>query len=102
MFGSFISGFIIGDNKFDIKKSYSIALLVESLQLFIGFMLLSNHIIYGDWFVAMACGTQNGIGTSYSGAIIRTTHMSGIITGINKNYYYRYWEYSWTIFWSSF
>ena len=30
----------------------------------------------------MACGLQNAMATSYSGAVIRTTHMTGIVTDL--------------------
>ena len=30
----------------------------------------------------MACGLQNAMATSYSGAVIRTTHMTGILTDL--------------------
>ncbi|MEF1282305.1 YoaK family protein, partial [Vibrio fortis] len=37
---------------------------------------------YGQYFASAACGLQNAMITTYSGAIIRTTHMSGIITDL--------------------
>merc|ERR1719401_1610209 len=34
------------------------------------------------YLCAAACGLQNGMATSYSGAVIRTTHVTGIATDI--------------------
>ena len=36
----------------------------------------------GAYFVSLACGLQNGICTTFSGAVIRTTHVTGILTDI--------------------
>jgi uncharacterized membrane protein YoaK (UPF0700 family) len=32
--------------------------------------------------LSLACGLQNGMTTFYSGAIIRTTHVTGTLTGL--------------------
>lgn len=82
MFGSFVSGFIIGDSKFKLGRSYGLVLLIESSALFMSFMLLKNEKIVGELFAAFACGAQNAITTMYSGAVVRTTHMTGIVTDI--------------------
>lgn len=34
------------------------------------------------YFVSLACGLQNGLCTTFSGAVIRTTHVTGILTDI--------------------
>ena len=34
------------------------------------------------YLAAMAMGMQNGMATTYSGAVVRTTHMTGIVTDI--------------------
>ncbi len=36
----------------------------------------------GAYLVSLACGLQNGMCTTFSGAVIRTTHVTGIITDI--------------------
>ncbi len=36
----------------------------------------------GAYLVSLACGLQNGLCTTFSGAVIRTTHMTGILTDI--------------------
>ena len=47
-------------------------------------MLLNKDNINGECFAAFACGLQNALTTSYSGAVVRTTHLSGIITDIGN------------------
>jgi xanthosine utilization system XapX-like protein len=36
----------------------------------------------GGYLVSLACGLQNGMCTTFSGAVIRTTHVTGILTDI--------------------
>jgi uncharacterized membrane protein YoaK (UPF0700 family) len=38
--------------------------------------------IPGAYLVCLGCGLQNGMCTTFSGAVIRTTHVSGILTDI--------------------
>jgi uncharacterized membrane protein YoaK (UPF0700 family) len=44
--------------------------------------LLSMDSFYGHFFASAACGLQNALATTYSGAVIRTTHVTGIFTDL--------------------
>ena len=39
--------------------------------------LFEEHQIWGALAAAMACGLQNAMATTFSGAVVRTTHLSG-------------------------
>ena len=82
--GSFLAGFLVGDSRFQLGKSYGYALLIECGFLFISFLCLKKELVIGNWFAAFACGLQNAICTSYSGFAVRTTHMTGIVTDIGN------------------
>ncbi|KAJ3029148.1 UNVERIFIED_CONTAM: hypothetical protein HDU68_012917 [Siphonaria sp. JEL0065] len=84
MFGAFISGYMVGDGKFVLGRSYGYALLLESAMLFASFVTLKGEYIVGEWCAAFACGLQNAMATSYSGLVVRTTHMTGIATDIGN------------------
>ncbi|KAJ3009213.1 hypothetical protein HKX48_008096 [Thoreauomyces humboldtii] len=84
MFGAFIAGFMVGDNKFRLGRAYGYALILEAAMLFGSFVFLRKELILGEWCAAFACGLQNALATSYSGAVVRTTHMTGIITDIGN------------------
>ena len=45
-------------------------------------MLLSSGSFYGLLLASAACGLQNALATTYSGAIVRTTHVTGIFTDL--------------------
>jgi uncharacterized membrane protein YoaK (UPF0700 family) len=84
MFGAFVSGYMVGDSKFQLGKSYGYALLLESFMLFMSFATLKRELILGEWCAAFACGLQNAMATQYSGMVVRTTHMTGLATDIGN------------------
>lgn len=80
--GCLISGFIIRQNTLKLGRRYGGVLAIESFLLFAAAHLLTRGSFAGDCLASMACGLQNAMATSYSGAVIRTTHMTGIITDL--------------------
>ncbi len=72
---------------FDLRRTYGWALLLEAFFLWISY-LVSNRAAaktgwwFSEYFAAIACGMQNALCTSYSGAILRTTHLTGACTDI--------------------
>ncbi|KAL2918060.1 hypothetical protein HK105_202474 [Polyrhizophydium stewartii] len=84
VFGAFISGFIVGDNRFKLGANYGFTLFLESGALCVSFLFLRRELIVGEWAAAFACGLQNAMVTSYSGLAVRTTHMTGLATDIGN------------------
>ncbi|RYY76182.1 MAG: DUF1275 domain-containing protein [Gammaproteobacteria bacterium] len=82
LMGAVLSGFIVGNTALKLGRRYSFALFIESLFLFIAFLLLNNNSLHGYYFASAACGLQNALTSTYSGAVIRTTHVSGLFTDI--------------------
>lgn len=80
--GTALSGFIIKDSTLQLGRRYGVALLLESILLFISVPLLSRNNILGMYTAACACGLQNAMVSTYSGAVIRTTHLSGMFTDL--------------------
>ncbi|TLD72764.1 DUF1275 domain-containing protein [Phragmitibacter flavus] len=80
--GSVLSGFIIQQSTLRLGRRYGVTLLIESLLLLLATPLLMKDLRWGEYLATCACGVQNAMATSYSGAVIRTTHMSGIITDL--------------------
>ncbi|KAL2918111.1 hypothetical protein HK105_202525 [Polyrhizophydium stewartii] len=67
VFGAFISGFIVGDNRFKLGANYGFTLFLESGALCVSFLFLRRELIVGEWAASFACGLQNAMVTSYSG-----------------------------------
>jgi uncharacterized membrane protein YoaK (UPF0700 family) len=82
MVGSVISGYLIENTSLKLGRHYYGALLVEGFFLFIAMIFLENGFRYGHYLASAACGIQNALITTYSGAIIRTTHVTGIFTDL--------------------
>jgi uncharacterized membrane protein YoaK (UPF0700 family) len=80
--GTIISGLIIEDSVLKIDGRYGIVLLIESFLLFVSVPLLKNQRLYGMYTAACACGLQNAMVSTYSGAVVRTTHLSGMFTDL--------------------
>jgi uncharacterized membrane protein YoaK (UPF0700 family) len=80
--GCVLSGVLVREKTLQLGRRYGIALVCESALLFAATYFLVNGQGAGDHLAAMACGLQNALATSYSGAVIRTTHITGIITDL--------------------
>jgi len=80
--GTVISGFIIQDSTLQLGRRYGVALFLESILLFIAVPLLNRHNIFGIYSASCACGLQNAMVSTYSGAVVRTTHVSGMFTDL--------------------
>ncbi len=80
--GCVFSGVLIHNSTLQLGRRYGIALVCESALLFAATWLLLRGQGAGDFLAAMACGLQNALATSYSGAVIRTTHITGIMTDL--------------------
>lgn len=82
LFGASIAGFLLHDSTLKLGRHYDTALVLESLLLIASAWLLISGSFYGHFLASAACGLQNALATTYSGAIIRTTHVTGIFTDL--------------------
>lgn len=80
--GAALSGMIVRDTSLQLGQRYGVALLVESALLVAAVPLIHEHANAGLWLVAGASGLQNAMVTTFSGAVVRTTHMTGIVTDL--------------------
>lgn len=80
--GAVLSGIFIESTALKLGRRYGVALCFESLLLFGAYLLLRENITAGQYLASAACGLQNAMITTFSGAVVRTTHMTGIITDL--------------------
>ena len=80
--GAVLSGLIIQDSTLRLGRRYGVVLALESLLLATAVPLLVHSQIWGMWLAAMACGLQNAMVSTYSGSVVRTTHLSGMFTDL--------------------
>lgn len=80
--GAMLSGMIIQDSTLKLGRRYGVVLSLESMLLFAAIPLFKQQQIWGALAAAMACGLQNALATTFSGAVVRTTHLSGMFTDL--------------------
>ncbi len=100
--GAFIASMIVeSDVLGTVAYAYGAALAIEA-SLLVAFMLASagrggGHLLH-DMEGALLCGAmgmQNSLVTRLSGAVVRTTHLTGVITdlGIEGARWFRWWRW---------
>lgn len=92
--GALLSGMIIRDATLHHSRRYGVALVVESLLLFASAWGFGADGVWANMAAAAAAGLQNALASSFSGAVVRTSHMTGIVTdlGINLGHALRQFE----------
>jgi uncharacterized membrane protein YoaK (UPF0700 family) len=82
LFGAMLSGLIIGNSTVQLGRRYGVVLVLEGLFLGLATQLLNTLPILAVSFASLACGIQNGMASNYRGMIIRTTHVTGVVTDL--------------------
>jgi uncharacterized membrane protein YoaK (UPF0700 family) len=82
LLGTVLSGLIIEDTALKLGRHYGIALVLESALLFCSWLLFDHTNEWGLYFAACACGLQNAMVSTFSGTVVRTTHVSGMFTDL--------------------
>ena len=80
--GTMLSGMIVQQSTLKLGRRYGVALTLESLLLFAAIPFLDAANSVGLYLASVAMGLQNGMVSAYSGAIIRTTHVTGVFTDL--------------------
>jgi uncharacterized membrane protein YoaK (UPF0700 family) len=90
LLGSMISGFFIRSEKFHPNRKYGLLILFESALLIAMCLTLPNtNPSSNGWseflslsLGSMSFGLQNALCTNLTGAVVRTTHVTGLLTDI--------------------
>ncbi|MBB5885140.1 DUF1275 domain-containing protein [Xanthomonas sp. LMG 8992] len=80
--GSMLGGFIVQDSRLRLGRRYGVALALEALLLLAAMQAFKQQQLAGAVLAAIACGLQNATTTIYSGAVVRTTHLTGMFTDL--------------------
>lgn len=82
LIGSTISGFFLKGQSLRLGRHYESLLALEGVLLLGAIVFLEQQATFGIYLASTACGLQNALATTYSGAVIRTTHVTGVLTDI--------------------
>ncbi|KFL37415.1 YoaK family protein [Arenimonas donghaensis] len=80
--GAALSGLLIQDSVLRLGRRYGVALTLEALLLAAAVPLFQRGQFSGPLLAAGAIGLQNAMATTYSGAVVRTSHVSGMFTDL--------------------
>ena len=80
--GSFYSGFILGNSHFSLGRRYGFPLSLVAFFIFFCWAFLPYFPRYALLLASAAMGVQNAMISHYKGTIIRTTHLSGVLTDL--------------------
>lgn len=80
--GAVLSGLIIQDSTLRLGRRYGFVLMLEAIVLTMAVHYFKNNNILGGLLAALACGLQNAMVSTYSGSVVRTTHLSGMFTDL--------------------
>jgi uncharacterized membrane protein YoaK (UPF0700 family) len=80
--GAIVSGFIVKNESLALGRRYGVAMILESVLLTLATVLFWQRSFGGELLASAACGLQNAMVATYSGSIIRTTHLTGILSDI--------------------
>ena len=80
--GSFYSGLILGSSSFRLDRLYGIPLSLVTIFILLCWIFLPYFPRYALLWACVAMGVQNAMISHYKGTIIRTTHLSGVLTDL--------------------
>lgn len=85
VFGAMVSGYFVHHPTLEISRPYGRTIT------FLGGLLLLAHWSYtrqpilAVFLGSSACGMQNALATHYRGMVLRTTHVTGLLTDLGTN-----------------
>lgn len=82
LIGAALSGFIIQNTALQFGRRYGVVLLLESALVCVAIPFFRHESLNGIFCLACACGLQNAMVSTYSGTVVRTTHVSGMYTDL--------------------
>ena len=80
--GATLTGWIIRDAALKLGRRYSICLLIEAAFLLVAVLMFPAAPSQAALWASAACGLQNAMASNFSGAVVRTTHVTGIVTDL--------------------
>ena len=80
--GAALSGLLIRDGTLRLGRRYGVALAIEAVLLAGAVPLFEHGHFAGPLLAAAAIGLQNAMATTYSGAVVRSSHVSGMFTDL--------------------
>jgi uncharacterized membrane protein YoaK (UPF0700 family) len=78
--GATLAGFVIHHPNLDLTRPYGRTITSIGGLLLIAYFFIARLPVVSIGLAAFACGFQNALTTHYRGVILRTTHLTGMMT----------------------
>jgi uncharacterized membrane protein YoaK (UPF0700 family) len=85
LLGATMAGYAIHHPSLEISRPYGRAVMVIGLCMLMAHAVLSAFPLAAIGVASFACGFQNALATHYRGMILRTTHITGLLTDLGTN-----------------
>lgn len=80
--GAMLSGLILGGQVLKLGRRYGVTMMIEGLLLGAAAWLLAEHRLAAVLLAAGSAGLQNAMASSFNHLILRTTHVTGVLTDL--------------------
>jgi len=80
LLGAMLAGFVIHHPTLDISRPYGRTVTGIGFLLLIAFFSVGRFPLLSIGLAALGCGIQNSLATHYRGIVLRTTHLTGMMT----------------------
>lgn len=80
--GSVVSGMIIRDYHVRLGRRYGVVLFMESVGILYALAVFKSGPLVSQMVLSAVCGLQNAMATTFSRSVVRTTHVTGLITDL--------------------
>ncbi len=80
--GAMLAGVFIHHPRFDLNRPYGRSIVAIGSLFLVASFARPYSLTLSSFSAALACGMQNGLATHYRGMVLRTTHITGILTDL--------------------
>lgn len=82
LLGACFSGGILCNATLKPGRLHGYILLLEAFMIYLAMLALKGNWILGHYLASFACGLQNAMTSNFGGALVRTTHLTGVFTDL--------------------
>ncbi|MEZ5977387.1 MAG: YoaK family protein [Planctomycetota bacterium] len=82
--GAALAGFVNGDPMLSLQRPYGRSIVAIGLLVAAAWAVEPESTAAASFLVAVGCGFQNALASRYRGLVLRTTHVTGILTDVGQ------------------
>jgi uncharacterized membrane protein YoaK (UPF0700 family) len=83
--GAATAGFFIHHPNLQVERPYGRSIIAVGVLLLLTYPAAGYSTLLSCFLAAWACGMQNALATRYRGLVLRTTHITGLLTDVGQH-----------------